>query len=129
MTLKHICRYLLPQDTRSAELTSAFAMIALSIAMQLSVDPTSNMRALHPVEFWITTSFIFGSLQLYSIIRHQYEKPVRLVTSWFAGLFWVWVSISAGLNNPGDVATLALGISNWISFLINIMILSESWKE
>ena len=59
----------------------------------------------------------------------SHDKAVRVVTSWFAGLFWVLVSISAGLNNPGDVATLALGISNWISFLINIMILSESWKE
>lgn len=129
MTLKNICKKLLPRDTRSVEFTSAWSLILLSLFLVLSSESTEAMESLHPVEFWATTTCIFGSLHLYSLVRLSKEEPVRLVTSWLSGTFWIWVGLSNGLNTPGDIATLILGVGCMAAFLINTMILSESWGK
>lgn len=129
MTLKNICKNLLPQDTRSVEITSAWSLIMLSLFLVLSSESTEAMESLHPVEFWSTVTCIFGSLHLYSLVRISKEEPVRVVTSWVSGSFWIWLSLSGGLNNPGDIATLILGVGCMTAFLINTVILSESWGK
>jgi hypothetical protein len=130
MTLKNVCRHLLPQDTRSVELTSAFSLLILSLFLMTSSSATTEaMESLHPVEFWATVTCIFGSLHLYSLIRLNKEEPVRLVISWASGTFWIWLGLSSGLNNPGDIVTLILGVGCMITFLINTMILSKSWGK
>jgi hypothetical protein len=129
MTLKNVCRHLLPQDTRSVELTSAFSLLILSLFLMTSSATTEAMESLHPVEFWATVTCIFGSLHLYSLIRLNKEEPVRLVISWASGTFWIWLGLSSGLNNPGDIVTLILGVGCMSAFLINTMILSESWGK
>jgi hypothetical protein len=129
MTLKNVCRHLLPQDTRSVELTSAFSLLILSLFLMTSSATTEAMESLHPVEFWATVTCIFGSLHLYSLIRLNKEEPVRLVISWASGTFWIWLGLSSGLNNPGDIVTLILGVGCMITFLINTMILSKSWGK
>ena len=130
MTLKNVFRHLLPQDTRSVELTSAFSLLILSLFLMTSSSATTEaMESLHPVEFWATVTCIFGSLHLYSLIRLNKEEPVRLVISWASGTFWIWLGLSSGLNNPGDIVTLILGVGCMITFLINTMILSKSWGK
>jgi hypothetical protein len=130
MTLKNVCRHLLPQDTRSVELTSAFSLLILSLFLMTSSSATTEaMESLHPVEFWATVTCIFGSLHLYSLIRLNKEEPVRLVISWASGTFWIWLGLSSGLNNPGDIVTLILGVGCMTAFLINTTILSESWGK
>lgn len=129
MTLKGIIRCLLPRDMRSVEITSAWSLIILSFFLITSTETTESMNSLHPVEFWATITCIFGSLHLYSLVRLTKEEPVRLVTSWLSGTFWIWVGLSSGLNNPGDIATLILGVGCMAAFLINTMILSESWGK
>ena len=129
MTLKDIVRCLLPQDMRSIELTSAWSLIVLSSFLIVSTETTDSMDALHPVEFWATVTCIFGSLHLYSLVRLTKEEPVRLVVSWVSGTFWIWLGLTSGLNTPGDIATLILGVGCMAAFLINTMILSESWGK
>lgn len=129
MTLKDIVRCLLPQDTRSVEITSAWSLIVLSFFLIVSTESTDSMDALHPVEFWATVTCIFGSLHLYSLVRLTKEEPVRLVASWLSGTFWIWLGLTSGLNTPGDIATLILGVGCMTAFLINTMILSESWGK
>lgn len=129
MTLKNVCRRLLPQDTRSDELTSALSLLMLSLFLITSSATTEAMESLHPVEFWATVTCIFGSLHLYSLIRLNKEEPVRLVISWVSGTFWIWLGLSSGLNNPGDIVTLILGVGCMKAFLINTTILSESWGK
>ena len=129
MTLKNICKKLLPRDTRSVEFTSAWSLILLSLFLVLSSESTEAMESLHPVEFWATVTCIFGSLHLYSLIRLTKEEPVRVVVSWVSGSFWIWLSLYGGLNNPGDIATLFLGVGCMTAFLINTVILSESWGK
>lgn len=129
MTLKNVCRHLLPQDTRSVEITSAWSLLMLSLFLMVSSETTEAMESLHPNEFWATVTCIFGSLHLYSLIRLNKEEPVRLVTNWVSGTFWIWLGLSSGLNNPGDIVTLILGVGCMSAFLINTMILSESWGK
>ena len=129
MTLKNICRHLLPQDTRSVEITSAWSLLMLSLFLMTSSATTESMESLHPIEFWATVTCIFGSLHLYSLIRLNKEEPVRLVISWVSGTFWIWLGLSSGLNNPGDIVTLILGVGCMSAFLINTMILSKSWGK
>lgn len=129
MTLKNVCRHLLPQDTRSVEITSAWSLLMLSLFLMTSSATTEAMESLHPVEFWATVTCIFGSLHLYSLIRLNKEEPVRLVISWASGTFWIWLGLSSGLNNPGDIVTLILGVGCMTAFLINTTILSESWGK
>lgn len=130
MTLKNICRHLLPRDTRSVEITSALSLLMLSLFLMTSSSATTEaMESLHPVEFWETVTCIFGSLHLYSLIRLNKEEPVRLVISWASGTFWIWLGLSSGLNNPGDIVTLILGVGCMTAFLINTTILSESWGK
>lgn len=130
MTLKNVFRHLLPQDTRSVELTSAFSLLILSLFLMTSSSATTeSMDSLHPIEFWATVTCIFGSLHLYSLIRLYKEEPVRLVISWVSGTFWIWLGLSSGLNNPGDIVTLILGVGCMKAFLINTTILSKSWGK
>ena len=130
MTLKNVCRHLLPQDTRSVEITSAISLLILSLLLMTSSSATTEaMESLHPIEFWATVTCIFGSLHLYSLIRLNKEEPVRLAISWASGRFWIWMGLSSGLNNPGDIVTLILGVGSMPAFLINTMILSESWGK
>lgn len=129
MTLKNVCRHLLPHDTRSVEITSAWSLLMLSLFLMTSSATTEAMESLHPIEFWATVTCIFGSLHLYSLIRLNKEEPVRLVISWASGTFWIWLGLSSGLNNPGDIVTLILGVGCMTAFLINTAILSKSWGK
>ena len=122
----------LPQDTRAIELTSAFALILTSIFFLLGANVSPWMLAVHPKEFWVIVLGAFGVVQLIGIVRDSFgAEVVRTIVSWVAGMFWVWLSLEDVLMvvRASEFAAMALGLSNFYAFVINLsLLLREKWR-
>lgn len=123
--------HLLPQDTRIAELISGFSLILMSVLMMFAnIQPTDAMVRFHEAHFWFILSGVFGGLQIFSLIVNDKLEQLRFVLAWVTGTFWSWVAMDSIANgvNPTDIAGLVLGISNLYAFVINLLLVKQSWK-
>ena len=122
-----IIRNLLPQDTRIAELSSAYGIISIGIFALIGISFDEYLTDAHPIVVWIIFCGIIGSLQLWSLISHPKLAVLRVSMAWVTCSFWLWVAFSSGFTISA-IACFWLGISNAAAFIINIVILSEKWK-
>lgn len=127
---------LLPNDTRTAEIISAIALIASAII--LSSDPTYfklySWYIKPPREIISLVLLILGATHLISILAADSLHYVRTINCWLTGSFWVWLSVSAIGSRVGgtyietsDVLSFALGLSNFYAFIILIST-NKIWK-
>lgn len=121
---------LLPQDTRILELCSAFSLIALAIYSgfggRMQDPPLSNM---HPNILWTIMFAFMGLTQLKGLLWYPREELVRVIMSWTTGSFWIFYVVSNKIYSPSDVIALFMGLELLIAFLINITVLSETWRK
>lgn len=122
---------LLPQDTRIAELLSGFAMVL--VGMGLMVTGNSLIGTITTIQenaFWCLITIAFGSLQVFTLALYRKMEHLRFVLAWISGSFWIWVSsanFANGVHAP-DIVTLMLGITNLYAFIVNLLLVKQSWK-
>lgn len=122
---------LLPQDTRIVELTSGFALFIYGISMVfLGHGATLEMAAMQQQQFWYIILIAFGVMQVASIVLCSSMEHLRFVLAWFAGTFWVWSASNYlhSLLTPVGVGALVLGIMNLYAFIVNLLLVKQSWK-
>jgi len=122
---------LFPQDTRIVELVSGVAMTFVGFAMLVSGSGiTEQLQDLGARHFWVLLTIIFGTLQVAAIITYRRAEHLRFILAWAAGSFWLWLSmehLTAGFS-PTEVVTFLVGISNLYAFVINLLLVKQSWK-
>lgn len=123
---------LLPTDTRTIELVSAFALIMTSVTLLLGAPASTWMLEIHAREFWVIILASFGFLQFIGVVHTTYSaEVVRAIVTWIVGAFWVWISGEYMLDRvrPTEVAAFLLGVSNLYAFVINLNLLVRGkWK-
>lgn len=93
-------------------------------------DITPQMARLYPADYWGVAALVFGLLQLISMMWYPRYRPMRSVVVWATGSFWVWIGTQYSLNLAIlQIPILFLGLSCLYAFIINIIILSEIWKQ
>jgi hypothetical protein len=126
-----ILLHFLPQDTRIAELISGISLIVLCFTMLLTgLDPTIVLSQFHDPVFWIITTGVVGVLQLFSLVFCRRLEHLRFLVSWIAGTFWVWITavgFTAGVT-PSEVVGFFVGIANLYAFVVNLLLVKQSWK-
>lgn len=125
-----ILHSLLPQDTRIAELTSGFALIFVSMVFFFGGTPSDSLLSIHHEYFWALITSIFGCLQLTSVTVCEKLEHLRFILAWLSGTFWIWVSTEHGFNHVHlpDIATFVLGVANLYAFVVNLLLIKQSWK-
>lgn len=123
---------LLPQDTRIAELTSGFALVLVGLAFITSgVSITHGITSMHQNTFWCILTIVFGALQIASIELYKRMEHLRFVLAWVTGSFWIWIStenLTGGGIGPSEIATIVMGIMNLYAFIVNLLLVKQSWK-
>lgn len=121
---------LLPQDTRIAELASGFSLVLVGFAfLILGVNILHDISAQQNA-FWCILTITFGILQVSSIEVYSRMEHLRFILAWVAGSFWVWIStenLTRGIG-PSEIATLVMGIMNLYAFIVNLLLVKQSWK-
>ena len=123
-------RNFFPRDTRVIELCSAIALTLSAVFSALHLGVSFEMLNVHPPAFWFVLLLTFGITQLISLIYYPKVEVLRVFSSWFSGVLWVWLSVSA-LNwnlGPDRVAGMMMGIGNLYAFSININNLRILWR-
>lgn len=122
---------LLPQDTRIAELISGFALVLFSVCIFITKgNVPSDMLNFNRVEYWFLITFIIGFLQVASIVLCSQMEHLRFILSWLTGSFWIWTStdsLSTHLT-PSTLGALVLGLMNLYAFIVNLLLVKQSWK-
>jgi len=123
---------LLPQDTRITELTSGLALVLIGFSFFVSsISITHGVTSMHQNVFWCILTITFGVLQIASIELYRRMEHLRFILAWATGSFWIWVSaenLSAGRIGPSEIATIVLGITNLYAFIVNLLLVKQSWK-
>ncbi len=123
---------LLPTDTRTIELASAFSLVLTSITLLLGAPASAWMLEIHAREFWVIVLSAFGVLQLIGVVHNTYSaEVVRVIVTWVVGAFWVWISFEYMIEvvRPTEVSAFLLGVSNLYAFVINLNLLVRGkWK-
>lgn len=65
---------------------------------------------------------------VYARSRRRSDQAIGILSAIICCVLII-ARLSGGLNNPGDIATLILGVGCMTAFLINTVILSESWGK
>lgn len=123
---------LLPQGTRTVELTSGFALLISSILiMARIITDIPEIVGLDYIHTWTIVMAIFGGLHIFTLYEYPKLEFLRTALSWLSGCFWIWVSLA--MSHIGisieHVATFMLGIGNLYGFIINLNLLHISWTE
>ena len=118
---------LLPEDTRLADLVSAFSMIIVGV--ETFIHSPSPMMLHHPISFWCLIFVLFGTLQLATVLYHPKVELVKVIVAWVAGFCWLYVStVNTSFYTSFVGPMMILSVSNFLSFIINITILKQLWK-
>jgi hypothetical protein len=119
---------LFPQDTRMAELASAWAMMIVGISSGLGLIVNTDMVAIQSMPFWSVCITILGCLQFVSLWCYPRIEVLRISCSWASASFWMWLFLSSlSSTTPEDIASLALSITNYYAFIININLRQHKW--
>lgn len=103
------------------------------VGMGLLLTGNSIMGTVTSVQhntFWCLIAVAFGSLQVSAIALCTKMEHLRFVLAWFAGSFWIWIA-TANLTHgvhASEIATVMLGITNLYAFIINLLLVKQSWK-
>lgn len=116
---------LFPQDTRSAELISAAALVVFGIGFMF--DDTIKFQTMMVVGL---VSILFGWIQFTSILAHPKLELSRILMAWINGTFWFWTaSVTVSDSFAMAAMCLILAASNYVAFIINIHILKILWEH
>lgn len=121
---------LFPQGTRTVELCSAYGLLLLSVISLLQGFILPELTAIEPKLEWTLLLSIFGFLQLFSLFYYPKVELLRVLASWFAGCFWLWVGAISSKHfiSAEDIAAIVLGVGNLYGFILNFNLLKVSWK-
>ena len=121
----------LPQDTRLAEIASAFGMLILSALLATGVTQSYELMVIHPPAFWAVCLSVLGLLQLLALVLYPEAEILRCAASWTNGTFWTWLSLNALSFNvsPNDLGSFVLGIANLYAFVVNVNLQRQSWES
>lgn len=122
---------LFPQGSRTVEYCSAYALIILSILSVALGFEAPELFHIEPKQEWTVLLAIFGSLQFYSLVNYPKVEVLRLLTSWCAGCFWLYVGLSSFTKHISaeDISAIMLGIGNLYGFVITFNLMKVSWKQ
>jgi hypothetical protein len=124
----------LPQDARSSELASAWALIFLSIlsicSNYIGLDD-AVLRMTQSMPFWVIIFSIMGYLQLFSVALYPRVEILRAITSWVNGSLWIWIGFSSSYGHiaASDAAAVCLGFSNLYAFSLNSLMIHKKWED
>lgn len=127
--VKKIFKNLLPQDTRILELCSAFSLISIALYAAFGGTLPYGLSQYHPNELWAAITGFLGATQLKGLLSYPKAELVRIVMAWTTGSFWIFYTISNKINTPSDLIALFMGLGLLIAFLINLTVLSETWRK
>jgi hypothetical protein len=122
---------LLPQDTRIAEVLSGLALVFVGVGLMIPGNGMISPSITAPVAaFWALITLAFGALQLSAIAMCKAMEHLRFILAWISGSFWIWVATSniSYTVTASEVATIVLGITNLYAFIINLLLVKQSWK-
>jgi len=127
-------KYLMPEDSRLAELAAAVSIIFMGLLIssgQMTAFPYTTLYSLQRYEFWATVFLIFGSVQFISLIFYYKFEFVRCCMSLICGSFLIWISLSTVIWDIQltDISTFALGMSNLYAFIINSVQIGRTWRK
>lgn len=80
--------------------------------------------------FLCIVAIVFGILQLSSIALCRTMEHLRFILAWISGSFWIWVA-TADISHTvtaAEIATIMLGVTNLYAFIINLLLVKQSWK-
>lgn len=130
-----ILRNLLPVDSRNLEFANAFSFIVSAIGIFLFKDHQGfeylliyHFHIFHSHIFWSLFFGIIGGLQLYSLLEYPELEPIRLITSWISGAYWVWSGMERDLTTAA-ILSMFVGIYLLLAFIINAVALKDLWKK
>ena len=114
----------LPQDTRTAELISGWALLVLGVfcVPMLGINLDSDIFVkVQVIPFWAVIFMLLGMLQVSAITMYPRAEVLRIILSWFNGALWIWMSLAVdGVRmDPTAVPTFLLGFANLYAFVIN----------
>jgi|688.fasta_scaffold508818_2 hypothetical protein len=122
---------LLPQDTRIVELLSGIALVLVGLGLMLSGNGlVGTHNSVQENTFWCLITMAFGALQISAIAMCRSMEHLRFILAWVSGSFWVWVASAnmAVVVSATDIATIGLGVMNLYAFVINLLLVKQSWK-
>ena len=121
---------MLPQDSRTVEIASAWAMMMMSVGIGAHIVVVDTLMTAHNIPFWVTCLALIGMLQFWSLVIHPSAEVLRCILAWVSGIFWIWLSFADGKPSPADFSTFTLGIGNLYGFVININMLRREpiWR-
>lgn len=122
---------LFPQGSRTVELCSAYALILLSVCTLFFGIEMPELHHVGPKLEWVILLAIFGSLQVYSLYNYPKVEVLRLLTSWCAGCFWLYIGIKSSTLHMSaeDIASIMLGLGNLYGFVISFNLMKVTWKR
>lgn len=120
---------LFPQGSRTVELCSAYALVLLSICSLFLGTEIPELLHVEPKLEWVILLAIFGSLQIYSLYNYPKVEVLRLLTSWCAGCFWLYIGVKNPVLSAEDIASIMLGIGNLYGFVISFNLMKVTWKR
>lgn len=122
---------LLPQDTRIVEVLSGLALVFVGIGLMIPGNGMISISVSTPVAtFWALLTLAFGVLQLGSIAMCKAMEHLRFILAWISGSFWIWIATENASTavTASEIATIVLGITNLYAFIINLLLVKQSWK-
>lgn len=125
--MKTVIRNLLPQDTRSVEYPSAAGLIVCSVILFFNLMSTEIHLHVNNIGLWCIPTFFLGVGYIVALLKFPRLDFFRPVLSWLTGTFWIWLTFSQPLSIMA-IPVFFLGVSSIIAFLINTIILSETWR-
>lgn len=121
-----------PQDTRTSEFISAISLIIFSICCinrsHVNIDIIPLLK-FHVVQFWVVITAVLGFIQLISVGLYPRTEILRIISSWVAGSFWVWISLTSYKVDPSDIGVFVLGMANLYAFSVNSLLLRKTWEN
>ena len=120
---------LFPQGSRTVGLCSAYALLLLSVCTVFFGVDLPDVTHLEPKLEWSILLAIFGCLQFYSLYRYPELEVIRVLTSWCAGCFWLYLGINGPVITAEDIACTMLGLGNLYGFVISFNLMKTTWKQ
>lgn len=128
---------LFPRDTRILEITSGLGLVFNSFLIFHYRESIGGLILSDRPEFWVIAFAILGIFQLSSVIFDPELFVLRIITTWFAGYYWLWAASNncafleqscSGTIHIDCVLKLIMGIGLSYAFIVQFSFARLKWK-
>ena len=119
-------RNFIPQDTRIFEIFQGLCQLFIGILFLMQIDQ-QNLQ--NYVAVWGIICVIITMIQFIAILFHPAQMFARIATMWGAGSIWMYLGFNCATTILEATLTLMIGLSCFIQFIINTIIISEYHRK